>query len=184
MEEVFTRVSRAEIFKRTGIQFLTFNTLFQLYAHARAGIPSNAMSLLMIPDLINCFLTGKRATEYTNATTTQMLNAQTGDWDYDLLNRLSLPGHLLAEVVPSGAEVRPLRAELAAELGIGAVRVVAPATHDTGSAVIGAPLETGWAFISSGTWSLTGVERDDVLINDECGTTLRTRAGRLGRFDS
>ena len=177
MEEVFTRVSRDEIFKRTGIQFLTINTLFQLYAHARAGIPSNATSLLMIPDLINCFLTGKRATEYTNATTTQMLNAQTGGWDYDLLNRLSLPGHLLAEVVLSGAEVGPLRAELAAELGMGAVCVVAPATHDTGSAVIGVPLETGWAFISSGTWSLAGVERDDVLINDEVARHNFTNEG-------
>lgn len=177
MEEVFASVPRDEIFQRTGIQFLTFNTLFQLYAHGREGIPSNATSLFMIPDVINCFLTGKRVTEYTNATTSQMLNAQTGDWDYDLLNRLSLPGHLLAEVVPSGAELGPLRPELAAELGIGAARVVAPATHDTGSAVAGAPLKKGWAFISSGTWSLAGVERDDVLINDEVARHNFTNEG-------
>jgi rhamnulokinase len=177
MEEVFACMSRDEIFNQTGIQFLTFNTLFQLYAHVREGIPTNATSLLLIPDLINFLLTGKHATEYTNATTTQMLNAQTGDWDYDLFSRLSLPQRLLAEVVPSGAEVGPLRAELADELGMAPVRVVAPATHDTGSAVAGAPLKKGWAFISSGTWSLVGVERDDVLINDDVARHNFTNEG-------
>src|SRR5205085_1349346 len=80
-EEVFVRVPRAEIFRRTGIQFLQFNTLFQLYAHERKGIPPNAHKLLLIPDLINVFLTGKDVSEYTNASTTQMLNVQTKDWD-------------------------------------------------------------------------------------------------------
>src|SRR5437764_6658810 len=177
MEEVFVRVPRAEIFRRTGIQFLQFNTLFQLYAHAREGIPANAHKLLLIPDLINCFLTGRCVSEYTNATTTQMLSAQTGKWDGDLLSALSLPKHLLPEVVPSGAEVGSLRAEIAEELGMGVVQVVAPATHDTGSAVVGAPLETGWAYISSGTWSLVGVERDDVLINDDVARYNFTNEG-------
>ena len=177
MEEVFASVSREEIFKHTGIQFLSFNTLFQLYAHAREGIPTNATTLLLIPDLVNFLLTGQRVTEYTNATTTQMLNAQTGDWDRDLLNRLSLPGHLFSEIVPAGAEVGSLRAELADELGSGAVRVVAPATHDTGSAVAGAPLKKGWAYISSGTWSLVGVERDDVLINEDVARHNFTNEG-------
>ncbi len=177
MEEVFASVSREEIFKHTGLQFLQINTLFQLYAHARSGILGNAHTLLLIPDLINFFLTGKRVTEYTNASTTQMLDARTKRWDCDLLDRLSLPKHLLPEIVSAGAEVGLLRAELADELRMNAVRVVAPATHDTGSAVAGAPLQKGWAYISSGTWSLVGVERDDVLINDEVARHNFTNEG-------
>src|SRR5207249_1874665 len=130
-----------------------------------------------IPDLINCFLTGRCVSEYTDASTTQMLNAETGKWDVELLDCLSLPKHLLPEVVPSGAEVGSLRAELAEKLGMDNARVVAPATHDTGSAVVGAPLEIGWAYISSGTWSLVGVERDDVLINDNVARQNFTNEG-------
>src|SRR2546421_11236514 len=177
MEEVFARVPRQEIFCRTGIQFLQFNTLFQLYSHAREGIPASAHKLLLIPDLINFFLTGSCFSEYTNASTTQMLDAQTGKWDGELLDCLSLPKHLLPGIVPSGAEVGSLRAELAEEMGMGAVQVVAPATHDTGSAVVGAPIETGWAYISSGTWSLVGIERDDVLINDDVARQNFTNEG-------
>ena len=177
MEEVFAHIPREEIFRRTGIQFLQFNTLFQLSAHARSGIPASARSLLLVPDLINLFLTGKRVTEYTNATTTQMLNARTKCWDDELLDRLSLPRHLLADVVPSGIEVGQLRTDLSDEIGIEPVRVVAAATHDTGSAVAGAPLQKGWAYISSGTWSLVGIERDEVLINEDVAQHNFTNEG-------
>jgi len=177
MEAVFARVPRAEIFRQTGIQFLSFNTLFQLYAHAHEGIPANAHRLLLIPDLINLFLTGACVSEYTNATTTQMLNEATRTWDRTLLDRLSLPAHLLPEIVSAGAEVGRLRAELAHELGTGAMRVVTPATHDTGSAVAGAPIESGWAYISSGTWSLVGIERAEVLINEEVARHNFTNEG-------
>jgi len=181
MKEVFTLVPREEIFRRTGIQFLKFNTLFQLYAQARDGVPANAHKLLLIPDLINFFLTGNCVNEYTNASTTQMLNAQTGNWDGELLDDLSLPKNLLPEIVPSGTDIGSLRAELAGELSLAAVRVVAPATHDTGSAVIGAPLEPGWAYISSGTWSLVGIERDDILINDDvAGHDFTNEGGAFG----
>src|SRR2546423_2054228 len=145
MEEVFARIPREKIFRRTGIQFLQFNTLFQLWAHAREGLPVNAYKLLLIPDLINSFLSDKNVSEYTNATTTQMLSAQTGKWDGELLAGLSLPTHLLPEIVLSGAEVGTLRGELADELGMESARVVAPATHDTGSEVAGAPIEPGCA---------------------------------------
>ena len=97
MEKVFARIPREEIFQRTGIQFLVFNTLFQLYAHAQAGIPEAAARLLLIPDLISFFLTGKAVTEYTNATTTQLVNARNGEWDSELLKRLGLPANLLTE---------------------------------------------------------------------------------------
>ncbi len=177
LAEVTARVPRSEIFARTGIQFLVFNTLLQLYAHMREGIPETASRLLMIPDLVNFFLTGRAVTEYTNATTTQMVNARTGIWDSELLEQLNLPAHLLAEIVPAGADLAPLTPALADELQLEGVRVVAPATHDTGSAVAGAPLADGWAYISSGTWSLVGVERDGVLINEEVARHNFTNEG-------
>src|SRR5262247_768666 len=167
MEQVFERMPRAKIFDYTGIQFLAFNTLFQLFAHAQSGIPSSAGKLLMVPDLINFLLTGRSVAEYTNATTTQMVNAAAPFWDPTIIDRLKLPAHLLAEIVPAGSDLGPLRPELAEEFDLKGVRVVAPATHDTGSAVVGAPLEDGWAYISYGTWSLVGVELNRPLINPD-----------------
>lgn len=177
MEQVFALAPREEIFARTGIQFLEFNTLFQLFAHHRVGIPAQARTFLLIPDAINCFLTGNRHSEYTNVTTTQMLNARTGTWDCELLGQLDLPTHLLPEIVPAGSEAGVVRAELAAELGIDQVRVIAPATHDTGSAVAGTPIKDRWAYISSGTWSLVGVERGEALINAEVARENFTNEG-------
>ncbi len=177
MEQVFERTPRAEIFARTGIQFLAFNTLFQLFAHAQSGIPARAAKLLLIPDIINFLLTGRTVTEYTNATTTQMINAETGAWDYPLIESLGLPARLLPEIVPAGADLGPLRPELAEGLNLKDARVIAPATHDTGSAVAGAPLEDGWAYISSGTWSLVGVELNRTLINAEVARHNFTNEG-------
>ncbi|HEV2764729.1 MAG TPA: rhamnulokinase family protein [Pyrinomonadaceae bacterium] len=177
LERVFERVPREEIFERTGIQFLELNTLFQLCAHAREGVDERARRLLLIPDLINFFLTGRAAAEYTNATTTQFLNARTGTWDAELVERLELPAHLLPEVVPAGTDLGPVSSDLAGALGLEGVRVVAPATHDTGSAVAGAPLAEGWAYISSGTWSLVGVERRGALINAEVARHNFTNEG-------
>jgi rhamnulokinase len=177
MEQVFEMAPRAEIFARTGIQFLAFNTIFQLFAHARPGIPAGAAKMLLIPDLINFLLTGRAVTEYTNATTTQMIDAKTGAWDYPLIERLGLPAQLMAEIIPAGADLGPLKPELAEELNLKGARVVAPATHDTGSAVAGAPLEDGWAYISSGTWSLVGVELNRALINTEVARHNFTNEG-------
>jgi rhamnulokinase len=177
MEQVFGQVSREEIFNRTGIQFLVFNTLFQLHAHMQAGLPENAARLLLIPDLIHFLLTGRAATEYTNATTTQMVNARSGAWDHELLAALHLPRHLLAEIIPAGTDLGLLKSSVAEEVRLHGVRVVAPATHDTASAVVGAPLEDGFAYISSGTWSLVGVERDSPIINSEAGRRNFTNEG-------
>ena len=167
MEQVFAQLPREEIFARTGIQFLVFNTLFQLYSHARNEDLESASRMLLIPDLINFFLTGQAVTEYSNATTTQMLSANSQEWDWEMIKRLDLPGNLLTEVVPTGTDLGLMKPALANELGLEGVRVVTPATHDTGSAVAGAPLRDGWAYISSGTWSLVGIERDRVLIDSE-----------------
>jgi rhamnulokinase len=177
MDEVFEIVPRAELFARTGIQFLELNTLYQLRAHAREGLPEEAARLLLIPDLINFMLTGRAACEYTNATTTQLVGALTGEWDDELIERLGLPSHLLAEIVPAGTDLGPLAPSFDEESGLEGVRVVAPATHDTGSAVAGAPLKEGWAYISSGTWSLVGVERAEPLVSAEVARHNFTNEG-------
>lgn len=165
MDRVFAIVPRAEIFARTGIQFLPFNTLYQLWAHAEEGIPPRAAHLLLMPDLLASLLTGRVGAEYTNATTTQMMSTSGGTWDIELLERLGLPVHLLPEIVQPGHTVGTLSAPVAADTGLGRVPVCAVATHDTGSAVAGTPLEAGWAYISSGTWSLVGVERGMPLVS-------------------
>jgi rhamnulokinase len=177
MNQVFARVTRKEIFERTAIQFLVINTLFQLYAHAQTGIDNAATRLLLIPDLINFFLTGRAVSEYTNATTTQLVDAKSGTWDWETLERLDLPKNLLAEIVPAGTDLGSIKSALADELGLEGVSVIAPATHDTGSAVAGAPLSDDWAYISSGTWSMVGVERDGVTINADVARHNFTNEG-------
>ena len=154
MEAVFAKVPRDEIFRRTGIQFLVFNTIFQLHAHVRQGLPEAARRLLMIPDLCHSHLCGSTSGEYTNASTTQLVDARTGRWDGELIGRLGLPRELLPEIELPGSALGMMRPALQQRLGADALRVIAPATHDTGSAVAGTPLQPGWAYVSSGTWSL------------------------------
>ena len=172
---VFARLSRAEIFARTGIQTLDFNTLFQLYAHVQEGVPRAARRLLLIPDLVHLHLCGRALTEYTSATTTQLVSAEGREWDRRIVERLGLPGHLLGDIVPAGTDLGALRP--GAEPGLEEVRVVAPATHDTASAFAGAPLADGWACISSGTWSLVGVERTSPLVDAEVARANFTNEG-------
>lgn len=180
MEKIFAKVSRTEIFEKTGIQFLNFNTIYQLFSED--GKLEKADKLLLLPDLINYFLTGKVFAEYTNATTTQFLNAETKNWDFELLDKLNIPANLLPEITPAGTDSGFLKIEIAEELNLENVRVIAPATHDTGSAVIGAPLAKNWAYISSGTWSLVGVEVDKPLINEQVASFNFTNEG--GAFET
>ncbi|HEY0460445.1 MAG TPA: rhamnulokinase family protein [Pyrinomonadaceae bacterium] len=176
MEKVFAeKLSRTAIFEKTGIQFLNFNTIFQLVSEN--GNLAKADKLLLLPDLINYFLTGKAFAEYTNATTTQFLNAETRNWDFELLEKLDLPAGVLPEVIPAGNDLGFLKPAVAAELNLETTRVIAPATHDTASAVLGAPLAGGWAYISSGTWSLVGVEIDKPLINEQVAEFNFTNEG-------
>jgi rhamnulokinase len=177
MEEVFRRVPRDEIFARTGIQFHQLNTLYQLVAHVKAGLPANAARLLLMPDLCHHFLCGNARSEATIASTTQMLDVKTRQWDTEIFARLGLPLELMAEIVPAGTHLGEVRRELAADLGGDAVPVVAPAAHDTASAVAGTPLRDGWAFVSSGTWSLVGVERATPLVSPEIARANFTNEG-------
>lgn len=174
-ENVFKIVPKAEIFAKTGIQFLNFNTIFQLFSEN--GNLSNADTILLLPDLINFQLTGKKFAEYTNATTTQLVNAKTGDWDLELLEKLDLSDAKFPKIIPAGTDLGILKSEIADVLLLLDVRVIAPATHDTGSAVAGLPLEENWAYISSGTWSLVGVEIDKPLISKEVARFNFTNEG-------
>lgn len=174
---VFATVSRERIFNSTGIQFLPFNTLFQLVAESREGIPPQADRLLLIPDLVAFHLTGVAVTEYTNATTTQLVDARTRDWDRDLIAQLGLPSHLFNRLVHPGETIGTLLPQLAAELELPELPVIAPATHDTGSAFVGTPLARGHACISSGTWSLVGTELSQPVINQEVAAQNFTNEG-------
>ncbi len=181
MERVFARVPKSTIFEKTGIQFQNFNTLFQL--NSESADLSRTSKMLLLPDLLNFYLTGRSFAEYTNATTTQMVNAATGDWDLDLLEKLDLPLRLLPKIVPAGTTIGELRPEIAAALRLDGVKVTLPATHDTGSAVAGAPLTERTAYISSGTWSLIGVERTAPLINrDVARHNFTNEGGVFGTF--
>jgi rhamnulokinase len=165
VEEVCGRVPRAEIFAATGLQFMELNTLYQLIATQRdhPELLAAADCLLMVPDFLHWCLCGARVVEFTNATTTQFFNPRTRTWATDLLRRLGLPAHMLAPVVEPGTHLGAFRPTLAEHTGLGGgISVIAPATHDTASAVAAVPTRasgrTSWAYISSGTWSLIGVE--------------------------
>ena len=175
LEKVFAKIPRGKIFDKTGIQFLNFNTLYQLFSENENL--EKADKFLLLPDLINYFLTGKIFCEYTNATTTQFLNAQTKNWDGEIFEKLNLPANILPEIIEAGTDLGFLKPEIADEIDLPNVRVIAPATHDTASAVVGAPLEKNQAFISSGTWSLVGVEIGEPLINEQVARFNFTNEG-------
>ncbi len=161
LDVAFARVPREDIFEQTGIQLIPVNSLYQLLAARRAGDPALdvAATFLTIPDLLAYWLTGERACELTNATTTQCFNPRTGAWAVDLLERLDIPPRIFPSVIAPGTVLGPLADMSNIRAGSAAPRVVAPASHDTASAVAGTPLlDADRAFISSGTWSLVGME--------------------------
>ena len=160
-EEVFKTVPQGEIYARTGIQFMHFNTLYQLYylASREPEKLQNTEMLLQIPDLFAYFLTGVKKGERTNASTTNMLNPVTREWDVELLEKLGIPARILPPLVDAGIVYGSLRPELCKELGLPEVPVIAVGTHDTASAVAAAPAEEAdFVYISCGTWSLFGTE--------------------------
>lgn len=168
MEQVFARISRETLYRRTGIQLLPLNTLFQLYAHERQqpGQLSHAHRLLMIPDLLHSWLCGSLVTERTNATTTQCWDPLASQWAIDLLDQLEIPTSMLPPVVEAGTALGGLLPEWRGEFG--PAQVIAPATHDTGSAIAAMPAATARnrGYISSGTWSLVGGELAQPLMNE------------------
>ena len=189
LDRAFETVSRREIFAATGLQFMEINTLYQLLASQRETpeLLAHADTLLMMPDFVHWLLSGERRAEFTNATTTQFVDPTSRTWATELLDRFGLPSSMLPPIVEPGSEIGRLRPALAERLGLPEVPVIAPPTHDTGAAVVSVPTEnTGranWAYISSGTWSLIGVETIAPILTDEaleqnvtneggvCGTT-------------
>lgn len=168
LEEVFSLVPQWEVYQQTGIQFMQLNSLYQLFAMAREKSPqlSLAKRFLNMPDLFNFFLTGRKANEFTISTTTQCFDPLKGDWAFDLLEDLGIPGDIFGKIVPSGTVLGELRPSLTQELGLSSISVVASAGHDTASAVAAVPASTtDFIYLSSGTWSLLGVELDQPLIS-------------------
>lgn len=170
MDETFEVVSREEIFEETGIQFMELNTLYQLFAQKQENPEAleSADSLLMMSDIFNYFLTGEMASEFSLATTSQLYDPVDKEWASKLFDDLGFPQGLMQDVVEPGTKIGKLTEEVAEDVGLGEVPVIAPASHDTASAVVAIPAKgDDWAFISSGTWSLMGKEIEDPVINDD-----------------
>lgn len=168
VEESFRSIPQEEFYRMTGIQFMELNTVFQLMAlkRQRPALLERAETLLFMPDLFNYLLTGERKTEFTIASTSQMMDAQTGGWSQEVLTRLGLPGKILTPIVPPGTVVGTLDEAICEELGLAPVQVVTVASHDTQSAAAAVPTQnTDFIFISCGTWSLFGTELARPLIN-------------------
>jgi rhamnulokinase len=193
VEVALKRIERERIYEITGLQFLPFNTIYQLLAlsQARSPLLDIAETLLMMPDLLGWLLTGRRAGERTNASTTQLLDARSGTWSEELCEKLSLRRAILPDLVEPGTELGPLRPSVAEEVSLTeAVMVIAPATHDTASAVAAVPVikstalssaPPDWCYLSSGTWSLLGVEVPHPVINAETMRYNFTNEGGVAR---
>ena len=168
MEEVFQRVPREEIYRATGIQFMPINTLYQLFAAQRdtPSVLAAAKQLVTIPDLFHYWLTGNAVCEFTNATTTQLVDPVRRNWATDLMQRINLPTDLPAAIVEPGTIIGTLLPHLASG-SLAGTTVIAPACHDTGSAVAAITARDGIAFVSSGTWSLIGTELDAPIVSSQ-----------------
>jgi rhamnulokinase len=180
LETAFQRIPRERIYEITGLQFLPFNTVYQLLALAQARSPllEVAETLLLMPDLFGWLLTGCCAGERTNASTTQLLDPRTKSWSDEVCRALDVPLAILPPLIEPGTALGVLRSSVAEEVGLSkAVTVIAPATHDTASAVAAVPVRSAlgsrtqsngvpdWCYLSSGTWSLLGVEVPHPVIN-------------------
>jgi rhamnulokinase len=169
MDDVFRKVYKQDIYQATGIQFMPINTLYQLYAAQRdtPSIVAAATRLVTIPDLFNYWLTGNAVCEFTNATTTQFVDPVGRRWAIDLLQKLGLNSRILAPIVEPGSLVGTLLPSIAQNSSLRGTPIIAPACHDTGSAVAAITARDGTAFLSSGTWSLIGTELDSPVITPQ-----------------
>ena len=169
-EEVFEKVSKSELYSRTGSQCMRINTIYQLYYLSKyePELMSLADKILFTPDLFAYFLTGEMRTEATVASTSNMINPKTKDWDYELLEKLGIKSSLFADMIQPGEQYGLLSADIAQELGCPQVPVIAVATHDTASAVVAVPTENeSFIYVSCGTWSLFGTELDEPVVTKE-----------------
>jgi rhamnulokinase len=182
MEDYLKLVPRQALYEATGIQFMPFNTLFQVYAMVRDRSPllDAASDLLFMPDLFNYLLSGRKASEFTMATTSQIFNPRTRSWNPGLFQAMGISKNILQDVLEPGTVLAPLLPEVAGETGLKEIPIVATASHDTGAAVAAVPARGGnWAYISSGTWSLVGVEEKAPIITPEALDRNFTNEGGL-----
>jgi rhamnulokinase len=182
VEKACAAVGADRIYDATGTQFMEINTLYQLYAASlkTPRLLAAAESLLTVPDLFNYWLTGVQACEYTEATTTQLLDRSTRSWACDLLRDLGIPTHFLKPIVQPCTLLGGLRPELAQDDALRGAVVIAPACHDTGSAVAAVKTGGATAFLSSGTWSLLGTEVPEAIVNAESRRLNFTNEGSVG----
>ena len=168
LEHVANKIDPAELYALTGTQQLPFNTLYQLVAAGGTAALEAAETLLLLPDLLGYWLTGELGAERTNASTTQLYDATTGDWSVDLAARLGLPWSILPPIREAGSVIGPLLDDAGAQIGLhGPVPVIAVGSHDTASAVVGVPAaDEHFAYISSGTWSLVGLELERPVLTE------------------
>lgn len=179
VERVHRVVPFEELYRRNGLQFLPFNTVYQLAAEQANGWLALADSVLLVPDLIGFQLTGAKVAERTNASTTGLVGVETGEWDYQLIERLGIEASVLPRLVSPGASLGGLRPDVAADLGAPAgVEVVAVGSHDTASAVVAVPMRPeSAAYISCGTWGLVGVELEQPVTTDAAREANFTNEG-------
>ena len=178
---VIERLGKDFLYEQTGIQLMGMNTLYQLLAEPPERL-AQASRLLFIPDIINYWLTGVMSTERTFASTSQVYDVRKRDWAYPLLDAVGLPSHMLGDIRDAGESLEPLLPRVAEETGTRGVKVVLPGTHDTASAVAAVPAGRGsWAFLSSGTWSLLGIETLEPVMNEAAKAfELGNEVGVLG----
>jgi rhamnulokinase len=170
MARAFAKVPQAEIFAQTGIQFMPINTLYQLLSLVESRSPQLqiAETFLTAPDLLNYWLTRVKLCEFSNATTTQLYNPTAANWATEIIAKLGIPSHIFPEIVPPGTRLGAFEG----------IPVIAPACHDTGSAVAAVPAqEANFAYISSGTWSLVGLEVDKPILTPEALAANVTNEG-------
>lgn len=182
IDAVQAKIPASTLYARSGIDTgLTFNTLYQLYRRKREDDAALAVAdkLLLTPDLLGYFLTGAAGTEYTIATTTQLYNPTTRDWDWETIRELGLPEHIFTKIDPTGTIRGHLRPELCEELGLNPAAFVAVGSHDTASSVAAIPGRGSFAFCSSGTWSLFGVETDKPDLSPEAAAAGFSNEGTI-----
>lgn len=183
IEEVNAIIGEDALFRQSGLQFMPFNTLYQLYAMKKAGSPKLAVAktLLLTPDLLVYLLTGYRSCEFTMATTTQLFHPERQAWNAELMDRLGIPAGLFLEPGDPGTPIGPLEAEVCEELGVPPMTAVAVGTHDTESAIAAVPAGDGpFAYLVCGTWSLLGTEMDRPLLSPETRELQFSNEGGVG----
>ncbi len=177
--KVHEKMPFSQLYRRTGCQFQPFNSLYQLCDDLERGRLEGVTDVLMLPEYLMYKLTGVKAREYTNAVTMGLVNARTGEFDREITQKLGLPGHLFPRLSQPGQILGPLRPEIARAVG-GSCQVVLCATHDTGSAVEGIPMEGNEPYISSGTWSLLGVKTPAPITGEASRKANYSNEGGVG----